>query len=141
MSSETVQSTPLPPAAAQWLARARAEWQQRQFDAAERSIRQALALAPDDADALRMLGVMAQHRGDQATAADCFRRVLPVWPEDAELRVGLGIALTYWRPYWSLYASHILTPAILAIAYGSLVASSGPVSSESSRIGCGASFG
>jgi len=93
MSSETVQSTPLPPAVAQLMARARAEWQQRQFDAAERSIRQALALAPDDADALRMLGVMAQHRGDQATAADCFRRVLPVWPEDAELRVGLGIAL------------------------------------------------
>ena len=93
MSSETAHPTPLPPAAAQWLARARAEWQQRQFDAAERSIRQALALAPDDADALRMLGVMAQHRGDQATAADCFRRVLPVWPEDAELRVGLGIAL------------------------------------------------
>ena len=93
MSSETAHPTPLPPAAAQWLARARAEWQQRQFDAAERSIRQALALAPDDADALRMLGVMAQHRGDQATAANCFRRVLPVWPEDAELRVGLGIAL------------------------------------------------
>jgi len=93
MSSETAQSTPLPPAAAQWLARARAEWRQRRFDIAERSIRQALALAPDDADALRMLGVMAQHRGDHATATDCFRRVLPVWPEDAELRVGLGIAL------------------------------------------------
>ncbi|GAB3781342.1 tetratricopeptide repeat-containing sulfotransferase family protein [Dyella agri] len=93
MSIETVHPTPLPPAAAQLLARARAEWQQRQFDAAERSVRQVLTLAPDNADALRMLGIMAQHRGDQATAADCFRRVLPVWPGDSELRVGLGIAL------------------------------------------------
>lgn len=84
---------PLPAAAAQLLARARGEWQQRQFDAAERSIRQVLAQAPDNADALRMLGIIAQHRGDHARAADCFRRVLPVWPADSDLRVGLGIAL------------------------------------------------
>ncbi|MEW9570964.1 sulfotransferase [Rhodanobacter sp. Si-c] len=84
---------PMPTTAAQLLARARGEWQQRQFDAAERSVRQVLALAPDNADALRMLGIMAQHRGDHAKAADCFRRVLPVWPDDSELRVGLGIAL------------------------------------------------
>ena len=93
MSNETVHSASLPPAAAQWLARAREEWRRRQSDAAERSIRQALALAPDSADALRMLGIMAQHRGDHATAADCFRRVLPAWPDDSDLRVGLGIAL------------------------------------------------
>jgi tetratricopeptide (TPR) repeat protein len=93
MNFETVHPTPLPPAASEWLARAREEWRQRQFDAAERSIQQVLALAPDDADALRMLGIMAQHRGDHAKAADCFLRVLTIWPEDADLRVGLGIAL------------------------------------------------
>jgi tetratricopeptide (TPR) repeat protein len=75
------------------LARAREEWKRRQFDAAEQTITSVLALAPDDPDALRMLGVASQHRGDQATAADCFERVLATWPEDADLRVGLGIAL------------------------------------------------
>ena len=84
---------PLSPVAARLLARARKEWAQRQFDAAERSITSVLALAPDDADAPRMLGVALQHRGDQAGAIDCFRQVLSTWPEDAELRVGLGIAL------------------------------------------------
>ncbi|MEW9623862.1 tetratricopeptide repeat-containing sulfotransferase family protein [Rhodanobacter geophilus] len=93
MTSETAHSAPLPEAATRLLARARGEWQQRQSDAAERSIQQVLALAPGNADALRMLGVMAQHRGDQARAADCFRRVLPVWPDDSDLHVGLGIAL------------------------------------------------
>lgn len=84
---------PLSPVAARLLAKARKEWAQRQFDAAERSITGVLALAPDDPDAIRMLGVAAQHRGDQATAIDCFRRVLATWPGDSELRVGLGIAL------------------------------------------------
>jgi hypothetical protein len=36
---------------------------------------------------------------------------------------------------------HILKPAILAIAYHSLVASSAPVNNASSRIGCPACFG
>lgn len=93
MSNETTHPSPSPPTVAQWLERARQEWQQRQPGAAERSIQQALALAPDNPDALRMLGVMAQHRGDQAKAVDCFRRVLPVWPDDSDLHVGLGIAL------------------------------------------------
>ncbi|MDO1527983.1 sulfotransferase [Fulvimonas sp. R45] len=87
------ESPPLPPAAARLLAKAREEWRQRQFDAAERSIVQVLALAPDAADAIRMLGVAAQRRGDHARAIDCFRRVLPAWPADADLRLGLGIAL------------------------------------------------
>lgn len=84
---------PLPPAAARLLAEARTEWEQRRYDAAERLITRALALAPEDADALRMLGIAAQRRGDQARAADCFRRVLATWPEDSDLRIGLGIAL------------------------------------------------
>lgn len=93
MSPETARPALPSATAAQLLARAREQWQQRRFDDAERAIRQVLALAPDNADALRMLGIVAQHRGDHAKAADCFRRVLPVWPDDSELRVGLGIAL------------------------------------------------
>lgn len=84
---------PLSPMAARLLARAHNEWGQRQFDAAERSITSVLALAPDDPDAIRMLGVAAQRRGDHAKAVDCFQRVLATWPEDSDLRVGLGIAL------------------------------------------------
>lgn len=75
------------------LARARQAWSQRQFDVAERLIVQVLAIAPNDADAIRMLGTAAQRRGDHARAVDCFQRVLTVWPEDSDLRIGLGIAL------------------------------------------------
>ena len=117
MSFETVHPSPLPPAAAQLLARAREEWRQRQFDAAERSIRQVLALVPNDADALRMLGVAAQRRGDHAGAVDCFRRVLVAWPADADLRLGLGIAL-YERGEIDEAMTHLRQASKLAPASG-----------------------
>ena len=79
--------------AARFLARARREWEQRQFDAAEGSLNSLLALAPDCLDAVRLLGMVAQRRGQHAKAADCFRKVLATWPQDDELHVGLGIAL------------------------------------------------
>ena len=75
------------------LARAREQWEQRQFDAAEQSLSSVLALAPDDPDAIRMAGMLAQRRGDHVNAIDCFRRVLATWPNDSDLRIGLGIAL------------------------------------------------
>lgn len=50
-------------------------------------------LAPDNADALRLMGVAAQMCGDQATAIRCFRRVIGVWPGDSGLYSGLGMAL------------------------------------------------
>ncbi|KRE97038.1 hypothetical protein ASG87_00275 [Frateuria sp. Soil773] len=93
MTLRTEQPSPLPPGADRWLAMAREAWRQGQLDAAERAIAQVLALVPGHADALRMLGIAAQHRGDHAKAVDCFQRVLPVWPEDSNLRLGLGIAL------------------------------------------------
>ena len=79
--------------AARLLARARREWEQRQFDAAERSLTNVLALAPDHPEAIRSLGMVVQRRGNHAKAVDCFRRVLDLWPEDSDLRVCLGIAL------------------------------------------------
>jgi tetratricopeptide (TPR) repeat protein len=85
---------PLSPVATRLLARARNEFQQQQLEAAERSLGNALALAPDDPDATRMLGMVVQRRGNHARAVDCFRRVLPVWPDDPDLRVGLGISLS-----------------------------------------------
>jgi len=84
---------PLSSVATRLLTRARREWEQRQFDAAEGSLNSVLALAPDCLDAIRMLGMVAQRRGHHAKAADCFRKVLAVFPQDEELHVGLGIAL------------------------------------------------
>lgn len=75
------------------LARARREWEQRQFEEAEHSLGNVLALAPDHPDAIRMLGMVVQRRGNHAKATDCFRRILALWPEDSDLRVCLGIAL------------------------------------------------
>lgn len=40
-----------------------------------------------------MLGMIARSRGDYAKAVDCFRAVLPVWPEDVFLRTELGLSL------------------------------------------------
>src|SRR6185312_16449738 len=84
---------PLSPVARRLLARARSEWQQRQFEATEGSLNSVLSLAPDCLDAIRMLGMVAQRRGHHAKAADCFRKVLAIFPNDDELHVGLGIAL------------------------------------------------
>jgi tetratricopeptide (TPR) repeat protein len=84
---------PLSSVAARMLARARREWAERQFENAEQSLTNVLSLAPDDPDAIRMLGMVAQRRGNHAKATDCFRRVITVWPEDSDLRVCLGIAL------------------------------------------------
>ena len=53
----------------------------------------------------------------------------------------VGIALMKSAPCCRRYASQSLMPAILAMAYGSFVGSSVPVSNDSSWIGCGANFG
>jgi tetratricopeptide (TPR) repeat protein len=84
---------PLSPLAARLLARAHREWEQRQFEAAEQSLTNVLALAPDHPEAIRSLGMVVQRRGNHARAVGCFRRVLDLWPEDPDLRICLGIAL------------------------------------------------
>lgn len=92
-SEQSPPRQPLSSVAARLLARARREWQQRQFEDAERSLTNVLALAPDDPEAVRMLGGVALRRGKYTKATECFRKVLAVWPEDDDLRIGLGIAL------------------------------------------------
>ena len=88
-----LQQRPLSPVAARMLARAKEESRRQDFEAAERSLSNVLALAPDDPDAIRTLGMVAQRRGNHVKAAECFQRVLDVWPDDSDLRVCLGIAL------------------------------------------------
>jgi len=75
------------------LARAREEWERRDFAAAEHSLTNVLALAPNDLAAIRMLGMAVQRLGDHVRAIDCFRRVLATYPDDSDLHVCLGIAL------------------------------------------------
>jgi tetratricopeptide (TPR) repeat protein len=84
---------PLSRTAERLLARAREEWARHAFEAAEQSLSGVLALVPNEPTATRMLGMVAQRRGDHLRAIDCFRRVLAVWPDDSDLHVCLGIAL------------------------------------------------
>lgn len=91
--AQRVSRQPLSPVASRLWARAQKEWEQRQFDAAERSLASVLALAPDHSDAVRMLAAAAQRRGDHVKAVDCLRRAVAASPDDFVLHVGLGIAL------------------------------------------------
>ncbi|MGH9808901.1 MAG: tetratricopeptide repeat-containing sulfotransferase family protein, partial [Terriglobia bacterium] len=75
------------------MARAKKESGRQEFEAAERTLINVLALAPEDPDAMRSMGMVVQRRGNHAKATDCFQRVLGVWPDDSDLRVCLGIAL------------------------------------------------
>src|SRR5215472_4875207 len=84
---------PLSRTAARMLARAREEWERRDFAGAERSLSNVLALAPHELSAVRLLGMAVQRLGDHVRAIDSFRRVLAVHPDDADIHVCLGIAL------------------------------------------------
>lgn len=84
---------PLSSVATRLLARARREWEHQQFEATQQSLLGVLALAPDEPDAVRLLGMAAQRLGNHAKAIECFRRVLALAPEDSDLQIGLGISL------------------------------------------------
>ena len=92
-SAQGVSRRPLSSVAGRLLARARREWGQQQFEAAEQSLINVLRLAPDEPDAVRLLGMVVQRLGRHAEASECFRRVLAMGPEDSDLRLGLGISL------------------------------------------------
>jgi len=83
----------LSPLAERLLNRARREAQSGDADAAMRSLTNALALAPENAEIMRWMGIAAQNLGDHAGAAECFRRALTVLPDDSDLHIGLGVAL------------------------------------------------
>jgi predicted TPR repeat methyltransferase len=60
---------------------------------AEAIYRGRLAMEPDDADALHLLGIVAGQTGRQAEAADLLRRAIALRPDDAEMRKNLGVTL------------------------------------------------
>ena len=59
--------------------------------AAEQIYRQILAIEPNHADALRLLGAIAHQVGKPAEAAACWRRALELKPDYAEVRSNLGV--------------------------------------------------
>ncbi|MGH8182630.1 MAG: tetratricopeptide repeat-containing sulfotransferase family protein [Rhodanobacteraceae bacterium] len=93
VNDNQVPGTPPSPVTTRLLARARREWEGREFDAARRSLDDVLALAPGDPKAVRMLGMVTRSQGDYARAVECFLQVLGTWPEDPFLRTELGLSL------------------------------------------------
>jgi Tfp pilus assembly protein PilF len=94
--SQSAQGTvrrPLSSVAARLLARARREFGQQEFKAAEQSLTGVMTLAPDEPDAVRLLGMVSQRLGNNVKAIDCFRRVLALGSGDGDMHMGLGIAL------------------------------------------------
>lgn len=60
------------------------------WDLAEQEYQRALAAAPDSVLALYGLGLIAEHRGDDAAAAPRFRRVIELAPDKTAAYVALG---------------------------------------------------
>ena len=67
--------------------------QDGQLEAAESAYRAHLAQQPDDADALHLLGVLRQQRGDTPAAIDLIRQAIALDPEPAQFHLSLGGAL------------------------------------------------
>jgi tetratricopeptide (TPR) repeat protein len=63
------------------------------FQAAEQIYRQILALQPDQADALHLLGVLAYQAGQHATAVQYITRAIAAHGTEAAFHVNLGNAL------------------------------------------------
>lgn len=63
------------------------------LDDAERALFGVLALAPDCAEANRLMGVASQMRGDHVRAIEFLRDALVVNPDDATTHMNLGSAL------------------------------------------------
>lgn len=65
----------------------------QQLDDAERALFGVLALAPDCAEANRLMGVVSQIRGDHAKAIDFLQHALAINAGDATAHMNLGSAL------------------------------------------------
>jgi tetratricopeptide (TPR) repeat protein len=72
---------------------ASAQHQAGQLDVAEALYRKVLETAPEDPNALHLLGVIAYQRGDANNAIGLIGRALPGLPDVAELHANLGHAL------------------------------------------------
>lgn len=85
-------SKPLSPIASRLLVRAQHELREKRFGAAEHSLTSVLALAPDNTEALRLMGVLAQLHGDHARALPFLHKAIADFPDDVKLHMALGIA-------------------------------------------------
>lgn len=83
----------LSPAATRLLEQAAAALARRDLQAAESALLGVMALAPDGAEALRLLGQVEQMRGDHVAAVATLRQALALKPDDALILMGLGISL------------------------------------------------
>jgi tetratricopeptide (TPR) repeat protein len=68
-------------------------YQARDFQAAERAYRSAVATDPGNADAWCFLGIVGRARGDLATAAACYREAVRLRPHFVEATNNLGNVL------------------------------------------------
>jgi tetratricopeptide (TPR) repeat protein len=84
---------PLSPAAARMLSSAEKSMRSMQLDDAERALTGVLALAADCAEAYRLMGVIAQMRGDHAKAVEYLRDAIAIDPDNATTYMHLGAAL------------------------------------------------
>jgi len=76
------------------------------LDGAEAAYRAVLAQAPGDADALHMMGVLADQRGDGEAAVALIRRAIAAGPERAFVHANLGNALHRLGRLVEAVASH-----------------------------------
>ena len=64
-----------------------------QFADATKILRQVIACAPDEPNALHLCGVAAYQSGDDAAAVAWFEKAIAVCPQSAEYRNNHGLAL------------------------------------------------
>ncbi|HEX7323760.1 MAG TPA: sulfotransferase [Rhodanobacteraceae bacterium] len=93
MSETITRSPPLSSVAARLLRRAQQQSEAGDAQAAFAGMTHVLALAPNDPEALRWMGIAAQNVGDHGKAASSYRYALATLPDDANLHIGLGVAL------------------------------------------------
>jgi tetratricopeptide (TPR) repeat protein len=79
--------------ATRMLGKAATAMARRELDAAEVALTGVLALAPKSAEALRMLGMIEQARGNHPQAVATLRRALSAKPDDPLILMNLGITL------------------------------------------------
>lgn len=73
-------------------------YQLSSLDKAELYLKRALALKPDDPDALTGMAHTKYDTGDYTTAATFYEKVLQLQPRDADLRTDLGNAYSQRKP-------------------------------------------
>lgn len=78
---------------AKFVDRGRRELAAHRPGTAMQALQAALALAPEDPDALSLMASAAEQLGNRGAALDCLERLSAIDPKDPELQVSLGVAL------------------------------------------------